>query len=449
MNDLKSALRLSTLTLLIGFGLWVTPTRLSAQVGHVLESVGPINQSMGGAGTALPLDSMTALQWNAAAISGLEHSEIGFAFSGLIPETYLSSSVAANSFGPSVPAFTMAGQSKSDIDPSPMPSFGFVSRNECSNWSYGLGGSAIAGFGVDYAASGFNPENMNPILTPQPGTGNGFGFGSVYSSFQMLQISPTVAYQLTERLSVGFAPTFNWTSLGVCPWPAITPNANGTYPSGAHADSRWGLGFHTGLFWQDCCSGWSFGLSYKSTQWIDNYKINSWDEMGFPREINFDMDYPAIISMGVGYTGIERWSFAADVRYIDYNNTDGFRRSGYDSNGAVVGFGWDSITVLSLGAQFQPHERLRIRMGYTVNENPIRDDVTFYNIVSPAIVMNHLSGGLSLDLCDRWTASIAYTYGFTNSITGPWQSGAGPMPGTSVTSELATHIGSFGISTKF
>ena len=131
MNDLKSTLRLSTLTLLIGFGLWVTPTRLSAQVGHVLESVGPINQSMGGAGTALPLDSMTALQWNAAAISGLEHSEIGFAFSGLIPETYLSSSVAANSFGPSVPAFTMAGQSKSDIDPSPMPSFGFVSRNEC------------------------------------------------------------------------------------------------------------------------------------------------------------------------------------------------------------------------------------------------------------------------------------------------------------------------------
>ena len=40
--------------------------QVMAQSGHVLDAVGPVNQSMGGAGTAMPLDAMGALHWNPA-----------------------------------------------------------------------------------------------------------------------------------------------------------------------------------------------------------------------------------------------------------------------------------------------------------------------------------------------------------------------------------------------
>ena len=40
-----------------------------AQAGHVMQGVGSVNMSMGGAATAQPLDISGALQWNPATIS--------------------------------------------------------------------------------------------------------------------------------------------------------------------------------------------------------------------------------------------------------------------------------------------------------------------------------------------------------------------------------------------
>lgn len=37
-------------------------SQTQAQMGHVLESVGPVNQSMGGAATAMPADGSSAME---------------------------------------------------------------------------------------------------------------------------------------------------------------------------------------------------------------------------------------------------------------------------------------------------------------------------------------------------------------------------------------------------
>ena len=42
-----------------------------AQAGHIMQGVGAVNMSMGGASTAQPLDISGALQWNPASISTL------------------------------------------------------------------------------------------------------------------------------------------------------------------------------------------------------------------------------------------------------------------------------------------------------------------------------------------------------------------------------------------
>ncbi len=427
------------------------PMLARAQMGHVLDAVGPVNQSMAGAGTALPLDSIGALHWNPASITALPQSEIGFAFAAFAPSSELSSRVNAGAFGPAGPGVTLSGSTGSDIDINPMPAFGFVVVPKDSPWAYGLGGYAIAGFGVDYPSSplppAVAPNETNPILTPQQPLG--LGFGSVSSNFQMLQIAPAVALRLTDRFSAGFSPTFNWTSLAVDPFPGASPNAFNTYPNGGHADSRWGLGFQCGVYWEDCESGLHLGLSYKSTQWLEEFKINSADEVGMPQQLQFDLDYPSILSLGAAYTGIDRWAFAWDVRYIDYEHTDGFREAAFDPTGAVTGFGWQSIWTTSLGVQYEICPHLYLRGGYAFNENAVEDAESFFNIESCAIIQHHLNVGFSWETPHDWTLAFAYHHGFENSISGPWYSPAGAIPGTQVGSELSTHTMSGAIYKKF
>jgi len=417
------------------------------QMGHILDAVGPVNQSIGGAGTALPLDSMGALHWNPASITGLPKSEVAFGCAGFAPVTKIASSVGAGAFRPGAPPVSMQGSTTSDTDINPMASLGFVCHPEDSRWTYGLGGFCIGGFGVDYPGS-----TTNPVLTAQPP--GGFGFGAIFSQFQMMQFCPTAAYQLSDCFSIGLAPTFNWSSLAVDPFSGAAPDdANGdtypTYPSGSHADSRWGLGFQVGLYFEAPRSGWHLGVSYKSTQWFGEYKINSRDELGGTRQLAFDLDFPAVFSMGAAYTGFHRWDLAVDVRYINYADTDGFEPARFAPTGAVTGFGWNSIWAVSVGAQYHVCRHVKLRAGYTFNENPIGDDVTFFNVHAPGIIQHHLSGGFSWELPADWTFSLAYHHGFQNTISGPWHGPGGAIPGTSVTSTLSTHSMTGGVAKRF
>jgi hypothetical protein len=74
------------------------------------------------------------------------------------------------------------------------------------------------------------------LLTAPPP--NGIGFGPIYSDYQVLQIAPAVAYQVTDRVAAG--PTVDLATLRVDPGFFAAPdNANGdaapTYPRGLTA----------------------------------------------------------------------------------------------------------------------------------------------------------------------------------------------------------------------
>ncbi len=432
-------------TRLLFLFVWLFPYSIvNGQTGHVLDAVGAVNQSMGGAGTALPLDASGALHWNPASISGLPHSEIGFAFMAFAPVTELSSRVDANSFGPGVPPVTLQGSTSSDTDINPIPSLAVVYQNPDSPWTFGLGGFAIGGFGVDFPAS---PDN--PILSPQPPNG-GLGFGAIYSQFQLMQFCPTIARKITPSWSIGFAPTFNWATLAIDPFSAAAPNADGTYASAAHTDAVWGIGFQVGVYFESLYSGWNVGVSYKSPQWFEDYKINGSDHLGAPRLLELDLDYPSILSLGVAYRGLKRTKIACDVRYIDYGNTDGFQSAGFDATGAVTGFGWSSIWTVSTGVEYMLHENLRWRTGYTFNESPIGSENIFYNSPAPGLIQHHLSTGFTYELGQGWMYTAAYHHGFRNSVSGNWwHPTAGQVSGTQVTGTLATHGLVGGISKRF
>jgi len=413
----------------------------SAQQGLILSGVGPINRSMGGASTAAPIDSAGALYWNPASIVGLERSEMEFGVELLHANNNLSSFIEAGSLGPGFPPVNLGGDTESHAGWFAIPTFGFVYRPEGSCLTYGLGIYGVAGFGTNY-----RQDNSNPILNAPPP--NGIGLGSLFSQYQVLQVAPTVAYQVTDHLSIGLAPTFDLAELSVDPAFFATPNADGSLPSTTHQRTNWGIGCQLGVYYTtDCC--WNFGATIKSPQWFNDYRWNATDEVGGHRQVSFDLDLPMIISLGSSYTGMECWVFAADFRYYDYRNTDGFRTAEFDGNGAVTGLGWDSIFCVALGAQYQWSENVSFRIGYVFNENPIDDGNTSFNVVSPLTIQHTLSVGASYDITDDCVLSLAYLHGFENSIEGPIVTAAGAIPGSSVKSTTYVDTLMFGLTVKF
>src|SRR5262245_55807016 len=218
-----------------------------AQHGIIMSGGGPIGRSMGGVGTATALDSLGGLFWNPAALSALPKHEMTLGTEILLPHANVSSSVLANNFGPGAPPVAMSGSTNSDSGALILPNVGWSQKVEGTDLTVGLGLLAAAGLDANYPAS-----FTNPVLSPSPPTG--VGVGRAFAELQVFQIVPTVSYQLTDRLALGFSPIVNVASLKVSPLLVAAPNdANGdgffTYPDGTHTHLQWGGGFQFGAYY--------------------------------------------------------------------------------------------------------------------------------------------------------------------------------------------------------
>lgn len=343
----------------------------------------------------------------------------------ILPNSSLSSTV-----GP------YSGTDSSEPGAVPVPNMAFVHRDPDSLWSWGVGIYGIGGSAVNYSA-----DRSNPILMPQP-----TGLGQLAANVDIIQVAPTLSYQLNDHWSFGFGPTLTMGKLYATPL-FLGPKFEGEWAAGVGTRYVWGGGCQAGLFCKTD-SGWNYGASIKSPQWIEPFRYKSQDADGDPVTISFDMDYPLIASIGTSYTGFEKWIFACDIRYFDYANTPGFRHLGFSADGAAQGLQWNSIMSVALGAQRQINDHLTARVGYCFNENPIDSNAAQANVASPLIIMHTLSTGFSYTFEHDWLMSLTYTHCFENSVTGPLHNAQGVTLG-SVTSTTAADTLSAGITKRF
>jgi long-chain fatty acid transport protein len=445
MKGCMSRQKICKLAFLVGLGICAATNSARAQFGIALSGAGPINRSVAGA-SSVPLDANGALYWNPATISGLTQSEMEFGLEILYPRTQVSSFLPANSFGPGFPPANLSGTTSANNGVIPIPTIGVVYRPSDSRLTYGLGIFAAGGFSSNYPAS-----TTNPILTPQPPLG--FGLGAVAAQLQVYQIMPTISYQVTDRLSVGFSPTVDLAYLTADPGFLAAPddaNHDGfkTFEPANHSRVHWGAGFQVGAYYRTD-KDWHFGASFKSPQWFETFRFNSHDELGRPQTLLTRFDYPMIVTIGTGYTGFERWALLTDLHYLDYHNTKGFSREGFDSTGAVAGLGWNSMFALGSGVQYQATDALSLRMGYSFNTNPIPSRNAVFNVASPLMLQHVIYAGASYRLTDSFLVSIAYAHAFENSVTGPIVSPLGIIPGSSVQSKGFADTWLFGATVKF
>lgn len=370
--------------------------------GITVTGVGPVNRSMGGAGTAAPLDAIGALHWNPGSISGLPTSEMSFGTELLLADIDLSSTIGG-----------VTGTTSGEAGVAAIPAIGWVHHVEDSAATIGLGIYGIAGFRNNMPA-----DPTNPILAAGP----------LFADAEVLQIAPTLSYALTERLSIGFSPTVTaarimFDPLGPSP---ITPVAT----PGSGNRLHWGAGFQAGVYYLGV-NCWNFGFTYKSPQWFEDFRFFT------PTGVTeFDIDYPMILSLGLSYTGFQNWTFAFDARYFDYDNTAGFSE-----------FGWSNVFAGAVGAQYQMNECWVFRCGFNFNENPIHSEDAATNLSDPLIQQQNASAGLSYRFTCNVDFALAYVYLVNNSVTGPLP--APFAPGDSITHEINAHSLAMGVTVRY
>ena len=407
--------------------------------GLFITATGPVNRSIGGAGTAAPLDSLGAIFWNPASITGLKQSELSVGLAGVLPNIDTSSSITG----------LAAGSTSADPGVTPLVNFGWVHRPEDSDVTFGIGVFSAGGFRTNFPGS-----LTNPVFLPQSNAvGVPGGLGSVFTEASFIQFVPTVALQVTDQISVGLSPTVTIGDISASPFVFDAPDdADGSgvprSAPGVGSRSQWGGGFHAGIYFEGE-EGLNLGFTFKSPQWLEAFSFNSTDELGRPRTISTELDLPLVLSWGASWTGWDRWVFATDIRYHDYSNTDGFRESGFRSDLAVAGLGWRSVVTVATGIQYEASEDLKLRIGYTYNENPIPDEQAFFNIGTALTYEHELSAGASVRINDRAWVNIAYTYFFENDISGPIVTPAGAIPGSNVTNTLSAHILDVGLTVQY
>ncbi len=424
------------LALLAVYLLTATYTDGLCAQGFVLPGVGPINRSMGGAGTAAPLDANGALHWNPGSITALPQSRVDIGVDVIFNRNSVSSMVTLPPAGP-----VLAGSTDSDPGVWALPAIGIVYQPVDSRVTYGLGMNAIGGFITNYPA-----DPTNPIFTPPAMLG--IGFGHAYSRLGIVQFAPTIAYQITDSLSFGVAPTVNIADVQVAPFAFDDPNAPGVYPGGMGTRSFWGGGVQAGLYYNGD-GPVDLGVSIKSPQWFERAEINSSDALGFPRVVTTQFEYPMILSFGASYDGIDNVLLALDVRYVDFDSTELFGEpaqfTGVPLLSPLKGLGWESVWMVALGGQWQVTDRVSLRAGYSWNQNPIPDQHAMFNSLAPATYEHVVSLGASLQLTRSMLASLTWVHGFENTISGSYL--GAPASNVSVTNEINALV--MGVSVLF
>ena len=114
-------------------------------------------------------------------------------------------------------------------------------------------------------------------------------------------------------------------------------------------------------------------------------------------------------------------TIAADVQKINYGSVKSIANTqnaggelGAD-NGA--GFGWRDVTAYKLGVAYDVNKDMTLRAGYSWNDEPYPASETFFNILAPGLIKEHLTLGGSWRLSGGGELSVAYMHAFKNTVS--------------------------------
>jgi len=427
--------------------------------GYQLIGVGQIQKSMGGAVTAAPVDPMTAIT-NPAGMARIG-KRADFSMEAFMPTRSVD-------FGATGGGSTEGGSELYGI-----PSLGWVAPAfDTDNVFFGGGMFATSGLGVDYDEITFMPGAALDQMSGAPsGTFSNITYNG-FSAIQFWKMAPTVAWNVDDDLSLGFALNLDYQSVTVRQkirnvpfWNNPADPSQGITQRDVNFDlgrptNQMGFGATFGALY-DIGDMVTVGFNYASQQFFGDseYRVGTGDIQNFngatgrAGTYKMDLDYPQQAALGVAVTPIKPVTVSFDIKWINWSSThDKVDFTGpnnsFDTNGDGVGdsdstqlnFGWEDQWVYALGIQYAVNDALTVRTGYNYSKAPIDEADVFNNMLFPAIVEQHFTLGGEYMLGDHWGIALTYMKAFKETDKGKGDVPQGFQQATPFTADSGAEI---------
>ncbi len=348
--------------------------------GLSLNSIGPKGFGMGGAFVGLAND-YTAIYWNPAGLTQTQKNFIGAFVTDIIPMgTY---------------KFATAGidaKTKTNhyLAPNLMGSFRFKFSEKLT---VGLGVFVPAGIGAEW--DGNDLKNLS--------AGDNLEW---MSKIGVINISPAVAYKVTDKLSLGVALNIFYGMFDLK--RPVVYGGNG-YQYSEQSDGL-GFGVTIGALLK-ATDQFSIGASFKTKT---NVKMSGSAEspmmagIGAETESDFDRDvsWPMWIAGGIAFRPIEALVITADVQFSRWSESEDEFVTEYkdaewmaamepsDENKFILH--WKDATQIRFGLGYSVNENLDLRAGFYIDPAPAPSET--YNILFPSISYNAVTLGVGYSI---------------------------------------------------
>lgn len=234
--------------------------------------------------------------------------------------------------------------------------------------------------------------------------GGTFGAGKTGVNLEQLFIAPTWSWEFTDGQALGISPLIAYQRFeadGLGSFAGFSSNPNALTNNGT--DEAWGYGLQIG--WQgEITDTLRAGLNFRTI--LEMEEFNEYEGL-FAEQGGFDI--PQMFNAGIAWSGLENHWLLLDVQHIRYSEINSIgnpmmpnlMQAGLaDDQGA--GFGWDDMTIVKLGWQWQQSNEQTWRAGVSYGEQPIPDEEVLFNILAPGV--------------QEWHFTVGFTHRFSEAL---------------------------------
>ena len=231
----------------------------------------------------------------------------------------------------------------------PLASFSGVYKiNE--DWAAGLYAGGITGAALDYNngwAGRFQAEEV---------------------SLTLLGVSPTIAYQVTDWLSIGGGPVLVYGTLDY--ELAVPPPAGTGRVDIEDADDIDVAGTVGAVI--DLSEGTRIGLTYQSETKLDLEGNTSVDPIGAEFNATLQLVFPQKVNVGIYHDINEQFALLGSIRWEDWSSFDEIPVSTEQGSNAIPR-NWNDTYGISLGLHYKPIENILLQAGFGYDTSPVSD----------------------------------------------------------------------------
>jgi len=390
---------LSILVLLIILAF--SSTAAYATNGYFANGYGVNDQALGGAGVALPQDSLDAAV-NPANMAFLgKRYDLGISFFNPNRQYTVSGNPSGfpGTFG------LAPGTVQSDEKWFVMPSFGANWMLD-SNSSVGLSIFGNGGMNTDYNTNTFGGSSETGV------------------DLMQLFIAPTYARKLAPQHALGITPIFAIQRFQARGLQAFANPMFSSSPSDVTNNGyaySYGFGARIGYQGEIVPNLLNLGLAYQTKTYMSQY--DKYKGL-FAEEGDFDI--PSNWTVGLAVKAMPELTFLFDVQRINYSEINAINNPMLPNlmtaklgQGSGAGFGWKDMTVYKFGVQWKSSKDWTWRVGYSYGRQPIPSSEVLFNILAPGVIEEHITGGFTVATASNQDLNFAVTRALPHNVTGP------------------------------